>query len=416
MKRTYYFHLILTGCLFWMLPFSAKAQEIPAQKEIDNKYVENDVVSLTGKKGFSFTTKAGDFLFKPYALVQTSATFNRYDDQGLESHYAKNIANTGFAIPNAILGFTGKAFNKITFNLSINAAKSGGALLQQAWFDIALKESFRIRAGKFKTPFMHAYLSTLGETLFPVLPYSASAAILLPYDINYVVPGFATGFDLGIQIHGLIDERWNYQLGIFNGTGIEVNTATKTMCDDHKWLPSLLYSGRLAFMPKGEMPNSQGSPENLHDDKMLIGISASYNAEAEFLTSSDTRVGLEFVWIKDRFYFAAEGYYMNMHFTKIMAKPDKNFWGAYAQAGYFLTSKLQGAVRYDLFDRNGTDDGGLLNMPAVGLNYYFFHNNLKLQVMYQYLGRTGHETQNDRDEAAIGLARHTATALLQFTF
>ena len=35
-------------------------------QEVDDKYVENDVVSLAGKKGFSFSTKAGDFLFKPY--------------------------------------------------------------------------------------------------------------------------------------------------------------------------------------------------------------------------------------------------------------------------------------------------------------------------------------------------------------
>ena len=95
------------------------------------------------------------------------------------------------------------------------------------------------------------------------------------------------------------------------------------------------------------MPTSQGSPENLNDDKMSIAVSASYNAEAEFLTSSDTRVGVEFAWIKNRWYVAAEGYYMNMHFTKIMQKPDKNFWGAYAQLGYFITPKLQGALRYD---------------------------------------------------------------------
>ena len=127
----------------------AMAQE----KEVDDKYVENDVVSLAGKKGFSFSTRAGDFLLKPYVLVQTSARFNRYDDEGLENMYADNIANTGFEVPNAILGFTGKAFGKITFNLSLNAAKSGGALLQQAWFDIAFKESLRFRVGKFKTPF-----------------------------------------------------------------------------------------------------------------------------------------------------------------------------------------------------------------------------------------------------------------------
>ena len=69
-----------------------------------------------------------------------------------------------------------------------------------------------------------------------------------------------------------------------------------------------------------------------------------------------------------------------------------------------------------MISMNATDEGGLLNMPAAGLNYYFFNNNLKLQVMYQYLGRSGHATQNDRDEDAIGLARHSATAMLQFTF
>ena len=112
----------------------------------------------------------------------------------MESLYARNWANSGFAIPNAILGFTGKAFGKVTFNLSLNAAKSGAALLQQAWFDVALKESFRIRVGKFKTPFMHAYLTTLGETLFPVLPTSVAGGILMPYDINAVKPSMATGF------------------------------------------------------------------------------------------------------------------------------------------------------------------------------------------------------------------------------
>ena len=392
---------------------SLKAQDI----QIDDKYVENDVVSLAGKKGFSFSTKAGDFLFKPYALVQASGTFNYYDGPGLETPYADNIANSGFAIPNAILGFTGKAFGKVTFNLSINAAKSGGALFQQAWFDVALKESFRIRVGKFKTPFSHGYLTTLGETLFPVLPTSLNTAVSLPYSLNSVNPVFATGFDLGIQFHGLVNGKWNYQVGIFNGTGINVNTATKTMSDDHKWLPSLLYSGRIAYMPKGVMPSTQGDPENLNDDKISIALATSYNVEAENESSNDLRLGVEFSWIKNRFYFAAEGYYLNMKFTKRqMISKAYNFWGAYAQAGYFITDKLQGALRYDLFDRNGADMGGLLNMPAIGANYYFFNSNLKLQVMYQFMGRTGHASQIDRDDDGVGMPMHSATAMLQYTF
>lgn len=115
---------------------------------------DNGVVSLAGSKGFTIQTKKGDFVFKPYMLVQTSGNFNWYDDEGLDKAYNQdNVENSGFAIPNAILGFTGRAFNKISFNLSLNAAKSGGNLLQQAWFDVKFNTPLQLRVGKFKTPF-----------------------------------------------------------------------------------------------------------------------------------------------------------------------------------------------------------------------------------------------------------------------
>lgn len=73
-------------------------------------------------------------------LVQTSANINYYDDEGLDPAYNQdNIHNSGFSIPYAILGFTGKAFDRVTFNLSINAAGNGGNILQQAWFDVEIK-------------------------------------------------------------------------------------------------------------------------------------------------------------------------------------------------------------------------------------------------------------------------------------
>ena len=171
-----------------------------AQQEEDT---ENGVVSLAGKEGFTIGTKKGDFLFKPYLLVQTSATVNYYDDEGLDKAYNQdNVANSGFAVPYAILGFTGKAFNKVTYNLSLNAAASGGALLQQAWFDVQIRKQFALRVGKFKTPFAHAYLTTLGETLLPNLPVSLTSAVIMPYSLNAVTPNIATGFDLGVEVHG----------------------------------------------------------------------------------------------------------------------------------------------------------------------------------------------------------------------
>ena len=245
---------------------------VTAQYEEDT---ENGVVSLNGKEGFTIATKKGDFVFKPYMLVQTSANINYYDDEGLDPAYNQDkIHNSGFSIPYAILVFTCKAFDRVTFNLSINAAGSGGNILQQAWFDVEMKKSFAIRVGKFKTPFSHAYLTTLGETLMPTLPTSLTSSVILPYSLNAVTPNIGMGFDLGGEVLGLVKEKVGYEVGIFNGTGSSVNVASKTFSDD--WhIPSLLYAGRITYMPKGVMPSNQGSPNRLKEDKMLFGLSTS---------------------------------------------------------------------------------------------------------------------------------------------
>lgn len=378
---------------------------------------ENGVVSLAGREGFTFQTKNADFVFKPYLLVQTCGNFNYYDDEGLDKAYNQdNVANSGFSIPYAVLGFTGKAFGKVTYNLCINAASSGGNLLQQAWFDVALNKELAVRVGKFKTPFSHAYLTTLGETLLPQLPTSLTASVIMPYSLNAVTPNIGTGFDLGVEIHGLLANEWGYELGIFNGTGASVNKATKTFSDD--WhIPSLLYAGRFTFMPEGVMPSTQGNPNRLHEDKWMVGLSANLNVESESESTNDTRVGAEFAMLKNKLYLGAEAYYMHVGFTDRQKINDSfDYLGGYVQAGYFVAPRVQVAARYDFMDRNGSDKDGFLNMPAVGVNYFFKGCGLKLQAMYQYIGRTGHDTQLDRDNDDLGVAMHSATVMLQYTF
>lgn len=401
---------ILTAlCLSALMPLTALAQH--------EEETENGIVSLAGREGFTIASKKGDFVFKPYLLVQTSANFNWYDDEGLDKAYNQdNVANSGFAIPYAVLGFTGKAFGKVSFNLSLNAAATGAALLQQAWFDVELKKQFSIRVGKFKTPFSHAYLTTLGETLMPSLPLSLTAPVILPYSLNAVTPNIGTGFDLGVEVHGLLAEKFGYEVGLFNGTGISVNTAGKTFSDD--WhIPSLLYAGRFTYMPKGVMPSTQGNPNRLNEDKLMLGVSTSLNVESENESTNDYRAGLEFAMLKRKLYLGAEMYYMHVGFTK-RQKIDQgyHYLGGYVQGGYFVTSRLQATARYDFFNRNGMDTNGFMNMPAVGVNYFFKGCNLKLQAMYQFVGRWGHDTQLDRDNDDLGIATHNATVMLQYTF
>jgi hypothetical protein len=413
MKTIKKYFFILIASLAYM-PVSAQEQVQNQEQDFD-KYIQSDVIPMIDKKGFSFQTKMGDFMFKPYTLVQSAVKLNYYDDEGLELADQDNIANSGFEIPYAILGLSGR-FNKLTFNFTMNAAKSGGAMLQQAWFDINMKNELRFRAGKFKTPYNQAYLVTLGETMFPVLPSSLTASVYLDRSINSAPPTFSTGFDLGFMVHGLLKNKWEYNLGIFNGTGINVNAAQKTLSDDIG-IPSLLYAARIAFMPKGPMPMHQGNTNDLNNDKFLVALSTSYNVEANWQTSNDFRLGLELSYIKDRLYLSGEAYYLNVALTKRQrVSAHYNFVGGYIQGGYFVTGKIQPAIRYDFMDRNSLSEKGLLNLPAVGLNYYIFGYNLKLQAMYQYLGRWGHENQDARDLDDLGLAEHSAVVMLQFSF
>lgn len=378
---------------------------------------ENGIVSIGEREGFQIASKDGAFTFKPYMLVQTSAAFNYYDDEGLDKAYNQdNVANSGFAVPYAVLGFTGKVYGKVTYNLSINAAGSGSGILQQAWFDVKAKDELCVRVGKFKTPFSHAYLTTLGETLMPSLPTSLTATVILPHSLNAVTPNIGTGFDLGAEIHGLVGGKFGYEVGVFNGTGASVNSATKTFSDD--WhIPSLLYAGRISLMPKGVMPATQGNPNRLNEDKYMIAASTSLNVESESESTNDFRAGLEFAMLKNKLYLGGEFYYMHVGFTE-RQKIDEGFdyIGGYVQGGYFVAPRTQLALRYDFMNRNGLDANGSINMPAVGVNYFFRGTGLKLQAMYQYTGRTGHDTQLDRDNDDLGLAVHSAKVMLQYTF
>ena len=396
---------------------AATAPDTEEQTEAAKYNMDNGVIPIADDRGFTLQSNDGSFVFKPYLFLQTTANFKYYDDEGLDKAYNQdNVANSGFAMPYAIIGFTGKAFGKIDYNVCVNAAASGGNILQQAWIDYAAMPELRFRVGKFKTPFTHAYLTTLGETLFPSLPTSLTAVAILPYSLNAVTPGIGTGFDLGVEMHGLIANKFGYEVGLWNGTGSGQNGATKTISDDIH-IPSLLYAGRLTFQPKGAMPMTQGNPKMLHEDKMLFGLSANYNVESENESTNDFRAGVEFAMLKNRWYVGAEAYYMRIGFTDRQKIDDSyNYWGGYAQVGYFVASRLQLGLRYDFYDRNGTGKDGFLNMPAVSLNYFIPKTNIKLSAMYQYIGRTGHDTQLDRDMDDLGICTHMAQVMLQYAF
>ena len=420
MKYNRFFAILMAAALS-TAAFAEAETEVDAtaveQTDASKLNMDNGVIPIADDRGFTLQSNDGSFVFKPYLFLQTTANFKYYDDEGLDKAYNQdNIANSGFAMPYAIIGFTGKAFGKIDYNVCVNAAASGGNILQQAWIDYAVSKELRFRVGKFKTPFTHAYLTTLGETLFPSLPTSLTAVVILPHSLNAVTPGIGTGFDLGVEVHGFIANKFGYEVGLWNGTGSAQNGATKTVSDDIH-IPSLLYAGRLTYQPKGAMPMTQGNPKLLHEDKMLFGLSANYNVESENESTNDFRAGAEFAMLKNRWYVGAEAYYMHIGFTDRQKISDTyNYWGGYAQVGYFGHPRWQLGLRYDFYDRNGSSKDGFLNMPAASVNFFIPKTNIKISAMYQYIGRTGHDTQLDRDQDDLGISTSTAQVMLQYAF
>ena len=85
--------------------------------------MDNGVIPIADDRGFTLQSNDGNFVFKPYLFIQSTLSYKYYDDEGLDKAYNQdNVANSGFAIPYAIIGFTGKAFGKIDYNVCVNVS------------------------------------------------------------------------------------------------------------------------------------------------------------------------------------------------------------------------------------------------------------------------------------------------------
>ncbi len=378
--------------------------------------MESNVISLIGKEGFQIKSSDATFSFKPYIFLQTRGQFHQVDDEGLGLADYDNITNTGFGVQNALVGFAGKSFDIITFNIALNVAKGGSAkLMPQAWFDVMFDQAFRFKMGKFKTPMFRAFGVRLGNKLFADAPQSLITRVNIPYNLNSANPTFITGFDVGAQFHGLIKNKLEYQLGLFNGTGSGQNNATSSLSDDFS-APSWLYSARLAFVPFGAMPAHTGTVAS-DDLKLSIGASASYNVEANGESTNDLRYAGELSLLFKKLYFSTEGYGMRMDFTERQRTARGfDFWGWYAQTGYMLATGTQPTVRLEIMDRNSTTEDGFLLIPAVGVNQFMFGQSLKLQVMYQQLLKQGHASKFAENDDDNGIPEHKFIAQVQFAF
>ena len=111
-----------------------------------------------------------------------------------------------------------------------------------------------------------------------MLPAAHFVGLYGAHSLNSTPPTFATGFDLGVMMHGLLGGKWGYNLGVFSGTGIDVNLAQKRSATTWAFRRCCMPRG-WPICPKGPIPSHQGRIDDRHNDKIMFALSASYNVE-----------------------------------------------------------------------------------------------------------------------------------------
>ncbi len=278
----------------------------------------------------------------------------------------------------ARVNLTGRFLEEFNFRTEMELAGSltntSGfrAQLTDAYLNWNRFDSANVRVGQFKTPYGFEQLY-----LDPRL-YTAERSL--------VSDRLTPGRQIGIQVGGeAYYERFNYSLGLFNGSGTNQN-----FNDNDK----LMAAGRVSVVPfSGRLLD--------HQSRWSAGVNAFRSTDTNLSVASDFAIdSTPATAAKDNLFTGKRhglGYdtqfelgpfelwseYLRPTFEPLSYSPAGRFQtaGWYAQASYYvINDKLQLVSRIETFDPNELAFDGVTRSSIFGANWYFKQHDLKLQV------------------------------------
>jgi hypothetical protein len=288
---------------------------------------------------------------------------------------------------------SGWAFNpRFKYELQYEASAGGGASnlgLREADVDIEFSPAVQLKIGQWKGPYGRQRIMSDGKNEF-VEPSLATST-------------FAMGFEDGVMLYGFFGgpkhDLFEYNLGVFNGTG--QNPANQGGNSDDK----MLYAARFVWTPFGKYENAESAVDNPQQFKMHLGGSWNTNrntAGVGTLRVTDTRTdkwGVELGGKYRIFSFNGEWFradtrndsdvYASVYNPAtgaaavrtqfVRSETDARGW--YAQAGVFaIPKKLEFAFRWSEVDPNRDVEHQSTTEWRVGTNWYFSESHFhKLQ-------------------------------------
>jgi hypothetical protein len=282
---------------------------------------------------------------------------------------------SGFDIRRARLDAKGTISPYFSYRLQTDfAGTSTGAFakLLDAYAEVKLADYFNLTIGQQKVAL--SYENQVSDNKSESIDRSQVVEALVARGKDVI--GNHNGRDIGIQVNGSlfnINDRplVDYQVGVFNGAGINVAADNNQSKD---------VATRLVFHP-------------------LAGLDLGgsyYDGVGNYLVTSTDKATKN----KGRTRWGAELSYewQNLSLRSEYLKGKDNIVtkaGYYVQVGYYILPKeFQAIAKYDNYDPNKDKADDASTLYTLGLNY-FFNPNARLQVAYTIKEEQGPKVNNN---------------------
>lgn len=318
-------------------------------------------------KGFFIKTQDDKFKLNITGYTQLMYELEKFEND------SKNNINT-FRVRRARLTFSGNTFTKkLTYKFQLDLTKP--QLLDGFYEYAAFGDALHIKVGQWTIPMNRQQIVSSSKQQFNDRSL-ASAEFIPGIEIDADKDGVVEktnkdGRDIGLGVNGkVLNKKLEYEVAAMNGSGINTTNVNN----------EFMYAGRVSYNILGEYGYAESDIDRSDDPAVFVGGHGIYNV-GEITQNKIIQGGVEsgLKWKG----LSVQGELMLRNTNAIVAK-DKNDYGYYAQAGYFVVpKKLEVAARASqvFFDGPRNDKAEF----SLGVNYFIFKQGVKLQGDYSWL-------------------------------
>jgi hypothetical protein len=336
------------------------------------------------------SNKCGKITFVPGVRIQP-----RYQ-------YEQGDANNDFFIRRFRLKVSGDIFDCAKYGMEYRHDQFGQfeleprGNLENAWIDFKIvPDEVYFRVGLYDAPFSRDALTSDSKLLFMDRSLIKDSLTAVGMADNTV----------GAMLHGRPDGgRWEWYFGAFDNIAFDIKTAVATRESDQ-----LMPMGRLVYnFLDPELP-----PEGYGDymesyigegERLAVGVNAGSLGGGSDLINEEIDLygwGIDFFYNSGPWVFQAEYDWFTLDIDGGVGDIVAHGW--YAQVGYLFCDWWEFAVRYQQLDPDRSFGDNRLNFTSIGLNYYMYKHNFKIQTDYTFRDIEGSDIDDNVFEVQFQL-------------